>query len=204
MYQSLYFSIKEAYLSHRTAFNDKLNGWFVQTFIRELRTPLPERQRFSFRWGNSLLLFQHYNRKVVGCHWWVWCSDSAGISEQVLWAGNRLYGEISLASFEKDNEDLEFGILTGILRVAKESLFSGLNNLVVNTILDESTRSISALHRRGFWHGYLTTGRRISLVQRWYDGYLFGNTEVYNPWSSSVILTIAWLESFLVKDIING
>ena len=56
---------------------------------------------------------------------------------------------------------LEFGILTGILIVAKESLFSGLNNLVVNTILDEKYfRSISALRRKRFPTWLHTTGRR--------------------------------------------
>ena len=85
----------------------------------------------------------------------------------------------------KDNPHLFKGVLTGILRVAKESIFSGLNNLGVYTILDEEfsdcfgfteddTRRLLCDH---------DTPDRFELVSRWYDGYLFGGKTIYNPWS---------------------
>ena len=85
----------------------------------------------------------------------------------------------------KDNLALAFGVLTGILRVSKENLFSGLNNLVVNSVLDEKYSEYF-----GFTSDEVTTmaayyGRedKLNELQEWYDGYLFGNREIYNPWS---------------------
>ena len=85
----------------------------------------------------------------------------------------------------KDNAALEYGLLTGILRVAKESLFSGLNNLVVNTLLDTKYSSYF-----GFTESevesmteYYGCRQKFDEIRNWYDGYLFGETEIYNPWS---------------------
>lgn len=85
----------------------------------------------------------------------------------------------------KDNPSLLFGVLTGILRVSKENLFSGLNNLVVNTVLDNKYSEYF-----GFTHDEVTAmaeyyGQldKIEEIQAWYDGYRFGKTDIYNPWS---------------------
>lgn len=85
----------------------------------------------------------------------------------------------------KDNPALAFGVLTGILRVSKENLFSGLNNLVVNSVLDEKYSEYF-----GFTSDEVTAmaayyGRedKLNELREWYDGYLFGNREIYNPWS---------------------
>lgn len=92
---------------------------------------------------------------------------------------------IFFSSALKDNENLEFGILTGILRIAKESLFSGLNNLVVNTILDDKYSeyfgfTVNDISNMATYYGM---AEKLSEIKEWYDGYLFGNTEIYNPWS---------------------
>jgi len=85
----------------------------------------------------------------------------------------------------KDNVDLKFAALTGILRVAKESIFSGLNNLEVFTILDEPFRQYF-----GFTQGEVETLvkdydclDKLGEIKNWYDGYYFGNLDIYNPWS---------------------
>ena len=85
----------------------------------------------------------------------------------------------------KDNAVLEFGILTGILRVAKESLFSGLNNLVVNTILDEKYSEYFGFTGRDVEEmaGYYGREDKLGEIGTWYDGYMFGRSEIYNPWS---------------------
>ena len=85
----------------------------------------------------------------------------------------------------KDNADLEFGLLTGILRVAKESLFSGLNNLIVNTTLDEKYSdyfgfTTADVEEMATYYGKT---EKLKELREWYDGYLFGKTEIYNPWS---------------------
>lgn len=85
----------------------------------------------------------------------------------------------------KDNSALAFGVLTGILKVSKENLFSGLNNLVVNSVLDEkyseyfgfTSSEVKAMA------DYYGCQEKLQEIQEWYDGYLFGNTEIYNPWS---------------------
>ncbi len=85
----------------------------------------------------------------------------------------------------KDNNALEFGILTGILRLAKESLFSGLNNLVVNTILDEKYSQYFGFTSQDVEEmaNYYGKADKFDEVRSWYDGYLFGHLEIYNPWS---------------------
>ncbi|MBR7033706.1 MAG: AAA family ATPase [Clostridia bacterium] len=85
----------------------------------------------------------------------------------------------------KDNSHLAFGFLTGILRVAKESIFSGLNNLTINSILDEQYSTFFGFTKEEVrqmleYYGY---GDKFDEVCEWYDGYLFGSTEIFNPWS---------------------
>ncbi len=85
----------------------------------------------------------------------------------------------------KDNSHLAFGFLTGILRVAKESIFSGLNNLTINSILDEQYSSYFGFTKDEVRRmlEYYGRGDKFDEVCEWYDGYLFGNTEIFNPWS---------------------
>ena len=85
----------------------------------------------------------------------------------------------------KDNKNLSYGFLTGILRIAQESIFSGLNNLSVNTVMDEEYDSFF-----GFTGDevkkmleYYGMSEKESELKDWYDGYLFGSEEIYNPWS---------------------
>jgi len=85
----------------------------------------------------------------------------------------------------KDNKHLSYGFLTGILRVAKESIFSGLNNLTINSVLDgkysayfgftpDEVKEMAA---------YYGAADKYDELCRWYDGYRFGKTEIFNPWS---------------------
>ena len=85
----------------------------------------------------------------------------------------------------KDNPHLAYGFLTGILRVAKESLFSGLNNLAVDTILDDKYSNYFGFTTKEVedMASYYKQEDKLEEINKWYDGYLFGNTEIYNPWS---------------------
>ncbi len=85
----------------------------------------------------------------------------------------------------KDNSHLAYGFLTGILRVAKESIFSGLNNLSVNSILDEQYSSYFGFTKEEVRRmlEYYGCGDKFDEVCDWYDGYMFGTTEIFNPWS---------------------
>lgn len=85
----------------------------------------------------------------------------------------------------KDNPNLAFGILTGILRVSKENLFSGLNNLMVNTVMDEKFSEYFGFTEQEVidMAAYYDKEDKITEIRNWYDGYNFGGTEIYNPWS---------------------
>ncbi|MBR4472826.1 MAG: AAA family ATPase [Oscillospiraceae bacterium] len=85
----------------------------------------------------------------------------------------------------KDNPDLAFGVLTGIMRVSKENLFSGLNNLTVNTVLDDKYSSCFGFTGDEVQEmaDYYGKSDGMQEIRRWYDGYRFGKSEIYNPWS---------------------
>ena len=85
----------------------------------------------------------------------------------------------------KDNKSLAFGFLTGILRVAKESIFSGLNNLTINSVLDNKYSEYFGFTANEVKEmaAYYSAPDRFGEVCEWYDGYRFGKTEIFNPWS---------------------
>lgn len=85
----------------------------------------------------------------------------------------------------KDNKYISYGFLTGILRIAQESIFSGLNNPTVNSVMDEAYDQYFGftgmeVHKMLEYYGAL---EKEAELKEWYDGYIFGNEEIYNPWS---------------------
>ena len=85
----------------------------------------------------------------------------------------------------KDNSDLAYGFLTGILRVAKESIFSGLNNLIVHSIMDEKYSEYFGFTADEVKEmaEYYEVADKFDDICEWYDGYRFGNEDIFNPWS---------------------
>ena len=90
-----------------------------------------------------------------------------------------------LGSALKTNPSLGAAVLTGVTRISKESIFSGLNNLKVCSVLTERYSDIF-----GFTQAEASrlmedceVKDKLPELKQWYDGYLFGNTEIYNPWS---------------------
>lgn len=85
----------------------------------------------------------------------------------------------------KDNPHLAFGFLTGILRIAKESIFSGMNNLKTNSILDNNYSSYFGFTNEEVIDmlAYYDYEDKYQEICEWYDGYRFGNSEIFNPWS---------------------
>ena len=85
----------------------------------------------------------------------------------------------------KDNKHLSFGFMTGILRVAKESIFSGLNNLTINSILDNKYSEYFGFTQDEvkMMAEYYGSPEKYDEILAWYDGYKFGDTEIFNPWS---------------------
>lgn len=85
----------------------------------------------------------------------------------------------------KTNEDLKFAVITGCLRVSRESIFTGLNNLNVISMISDSFAGCFGFTEAEVSEllSYYGLEEKLEQIQKWYDGYLFGKTEVYNPWS---------------------
>lgn len=85
----------------------------------------------------------------------------------------------------KTNDSLEFGVLTGCLRISKESIFTGLNNLKVNSIRFEKFSNYFGFTESEIkkLSEYYVIGDKFEEIKKWYDGYRFGTTDIYNPWS---------------------
>ena len=92
---------------------------------------------------------------------------------------------IFLSSALKDNPYLYRGVLTGITRVSKESIFSGLNNLLVDTIFDEEFSDCFGMTKKEVSDmlDFYDVSDKKEEAADWYDGYIFGKTRIYNPWS---------------------
>lgn len=132
----------------------------------------------------SLLLHKHYNKECVIIvdeydtpiqqgHLCDFCNEIVDFMRNFFSGGL------------KDNPHLAFGFLTGILRVAKESIFSGMNNLKTNSILDNSYSSYFGFTNEEVKDmlAYYEYEDKYQEILEWYDGYRFGNTEIFNPWS---------------------
>ena len=85
----------------------------------------------------------------------------------------------------KTNENMEFAVVTGCLRISRESIFTGLNNLKIMSITSDAYAGYFGFTSEEVEEilKFYDLEMNRETVQQWYDGYLFGNTEVYNPWS---------------------
>ena len=140
-------------------------------------------------WENSLknllrYLYEYYNKKVVVLideyDTPIVSGYNNGYKKEVLDLYCSLYSTVL-----KSNTHLQFSVMTGILRIAKEGIFSGLNNLKVNNIFSEKYSEYYGMTENEILEGlkYYNLEYEINDVKDWYDGYQFGNIEVYNPWS---------------------
>ena len=111
-----------------------------------------------------------------------------------------LYGNVL-----KTNSNLKMGVMTGIIRVAQAGIFSDLNNLKVNTILDEQYSEYFGLTEDEVTKAldYYDLEYSIEKVKEWYDGYKFGQMEVYNPWSILNYLDIKNLQPYWINTSSN-
>ena len=161
-------------------------------------------------WKNSLLnlskyLYEYYGKKVIVL---IDEYDQPIINSYI----NGYYNETIdffksfYGSVLKDNEYLEMSVITGILRVAKENIFSGLNNLEVHTILDSEFTEYFGIMENEVEEALKDFNLEYELedVQKWYNGYLFGDTKVYNPWSIINFLKKGKLRPYWVNTSGNG
>jgi len=156
-------------------------------------------------WKLSLLdltkyLYEYYGKKVVVLideyDQPIIDSYVKGYYQEAISFFKTFYGVVL-----KDNNYLEMGIMTGILRVAKENIFSGLNNLRVYTILDNRFTEYFGITESEVEKALKDFNLEFELqdVQKWYNGYLFGDIKVYNPWSIINFLNDEKLKSYWVN-----
>lgn len=161
----------------------------------------------------SQVLYENYGKKAVII---IDEYDTPIVSayEHGYYADGISFFRTFLGAALKDNKYLQMGVMTGILRVAKEGIFSGLNNLAVYTILDNDYSNFFGLTEDEVEKTLVEyqVDYRIDDVKEWYDGYKFGDNEIYNPWSILNFLASNKLESywintsdnFLIKKILNN
>ena len=106
----------------------------------------------------------------------------------------------------KTNSNLKMGVLTGIVQVAKEGIFSGLNNVITYNILGNDFEIFFGLSEEEVENSlkYFELEYEIEEVKKWYDGYKFGNSEVYNPWSIINYLRTKELQAYWVNTSDNA
>ena len=191
----LRYSIRQQFIANKTV----LEGERVsEEYKREYRKILENDD--DTVWGSSIqllseCLMQHYGKKVI-----ILIDEYDVPLEDAYFSG--YYDDMVrfirslFESALKTNPALEFSVITGCLRISKESIFTGLNNLEVNSILSDIYSDFF-----GFVQPEVDDMLRYYGIQdkrgdmkKWYDGYTFGGSEVYNPWSV-LCQTKAWAQN---------
>ena len=155
------------------------------------------------------ILYEKYNKKIVVL---VDEYDSPLVSAYIngYYEKAKNFFKIFYSSVLKDNNYLQMGVLTGIIRVIKAGIFSDLNNLRTYTILSDDYTDSYGLTEEEVEKSLKDYGieAEISKVKDWYDGYKFGDSEVYNPWSILNFLQDKKLRAYWVdtsgNDLINN
>ncbi|WP_338938975.1 ATP-binding protein [Fusobacterium nucleatum] len=154
------------------------------------------------------ILYEKYNKKVVVL---IDEYDSPLVSAYIngYYERAKNFFKTFYSTVLKDNSYLQMGVLTGIIRVIKAGIFSDLNNLITYTILSDVYTDSYGLTEEEVEKSLKDYGieAEISKVKDWYDGYKFGDSEVYNPWSIINFLRFKELRAYWVdtsgNDLIN-
>ena len=172
------------FLAESPALNEREKEYFLSVYN------IADHEQYGRdKWGKSLkmltvYLWKHYGVKTILLldeydapiqHAW-----EDGYYEDMIRFMRQFYSEVL-----KGNDALEFAVLTGVLRVAKESIFSGLNNLQVCSVLSEDYSDIFGFTGQEVARmaADLQMEDKLPEIRAWYDGYSFGGSEIYNPWS---------------------
>ena len=172
------------FLAESPALNEREKEYFLSVYN------IADHEQYGRdKWGKSLkmltvYLWKHYGVKTILLldeydapiqHAW-----EDGYYEDMIRFMRQFYSEVL-----KGNDALEFAVLTGVLRVAKESIFSGLNNLKVCSVLSEDYSDIFGFTGQEVARmaADLQLEDKLPEIREWYDGYSFGGSEIDNPWS---------------------
>lgn len=177
--------ISSLYIEHR----DCLNNKELLDIEKNYYNDVINQKANLISLGNSLKnlsknLYNYYGEKVMIL------IDEYDVPIQAAYVNNYYIEAIEfmrrlLSGAFKDNNSLQKGMITGILRVARESIFSGLNNLKVESILSDKfcdKFGFTDLEIENLFFDY-SIDEELHNIKEWYNGYYFGNTTIYNPWS---------------------
>ena len=163
--------------------SDSLTDYEKERFIKLLDDQMNQKIMGSSMLWLTKLLEKHYNKKVV-----VLIDEydvplakahENGYYDKMVRLIRNMFGNVL-----KTNNSLAFAVLTGCLRIAKESIFTGLNNFKVYSITDEEFDETFGFTGEEVQEmlSYYGLSSCFDKVKEWYDGYRFGNTDVYCPW----------------------
>ena len=196
-------AIRKLFNEHSYLFEDLIEIK-KEVFEKILRKTLDIEELKNILQFLTEILYEKYNKKVV-----VLIDEydtplisayTEGYYKEAIPFFKTLYSSVL-----KDNKYLELGIMTGILQVAKEGIFSGLNNIKVYNILRDNYSSYFGLVQEEVEKALVDfeLEDNIEDVKTWYDGYRFGNTEIYNPWSILYYLDERQLGAYWVNTSSN-
>lgn len=179
-------------------------SWMMTGNISQLKFSLKNLCNFLEKYYNQkvIVLIDEYDTPLVNAY-------EKGFYNNIL-----DFFKVFFSSSLKDNDSLKFGVISGIIKVTQAGIFSDLNNLKVNTVLNTNYDEYF-----GFTENEVDKilkdfsvelSKKIE-VKEWYNGYKFGDTEIYNPWSilnfiSENKVSSFWLntsDNFLIKDVIS-
>ena len=149
---------------------------------------------YNYYQKKVVLLIDEYDNPLIG-------ANQNGYYKEAINFYRNLY-----SSALKTNSNLKMGVLTGIVQVAKEGIFSGLNNVITYNILGNDFETFFGLSEEEVENSlkYFELEYEIEEVKKWYDGYKFGNSEVYNPWSIINYLRTKELQAYWVNTSDNA
>ena len=184
-FEAIQIVLRDEYMRHTELMNSSEIDFVEKDYLKRMQAGTLSEVEYTRALLNlSRMLEKHHHSKVVilidEYDTPIQQGHSRGFyNEVIVFMRNFMSGGL------KDNNSLAFGVLTGILRVSKENLFSGLNNPVVNSVLDEKYSEYFGFTEEEVETMAAYYGRRDKMeeIRTWYDGYRFGNTEIYNPWS---------------------
>jgi len=214
-WESSFFLIKSLISSIYNEFEyirEKLNESQLESFNKiwlkkddgEYRNALKNLTSFLYEYYKKevILLIDEYDSPLINAY-------EHGFYDEAVLFFKLFYGEAL-----KTNPYLRMGIMTGIIRVIKAGIFSDLNNLKVYSILEKEYSDFYGFTQEEVEKALKNFNIEYELpeVKAWYDGYRFGNSDVYNPWSilnfiQSEELRPYWIETsgnFLINDILKN
>lgn len=181
------FSTKKFYESYRSLMNQEKSYIYLSSAILDLT-----RSVYEFYHIRPILLIDEYDQPIMS-------SYEYGYHDQLGPFFSNLYG-----SAMKGNPSLDQALLTGVQRVAKESIFSQFNNPQVYTVIDKEYAPYFGLNGEETLTLLETYGYELNEdVRNMYDGYIIGGIEMYNPWSVICYAKKGRLESYWVKTSAN-